>query len=190
MTRKEREENPGESFDGGYHLYAEEKHKERVAKNPDRISYAIEQFEKYGIEYCLKNTTTGHFHCWRKSDGKLFQFYAGTGKIQSCNARGIRSLIRILTEDSGSEPKRVREEESLFESVLNYMKRHKNSPDLHSARFTFISETVAFIDYTTEDCFTVDVYSVGSTEPVQRTFKTAHEVSEYFGNDHMKAYEM
>lgn len=32
MTRAEREADPGESFDGGYHLYAKEKHKERVAK--------------------------------------------------------------------------------------------------------------------------------------------------------------
>ena len=38
MTRAEREANPGESFDGGYHLYAQEKHRERVAKNPDRIA--------------------------------------------------------------------------------------------------------------------------------------------------------
>lgn len=26
MTRAEREADPGESFDGGYHLYAKEKH--------------------------------------------------------------------------------------------------------------------------------------------------------------------
>lgn len=32
MTRTDRESDPGESFDGGYHLYAKEKHKERVAK--------------------------------------------------------------------------------------------------------------------------------------------------------------
>ena len=38
-------------------------------------------FEKHNIEYDLKNETTGHFHCHRKSDDKLFQFYAGTGKI-------------------------------------------------------------------------------------------------------------
>lgn len=97
MTRKEREGNPEESFDGGYHLYAEQKHKERVAKNPDRIEYAIKQFEKHDIEYELKNSQTGHFHCYRKSDDKLFQFYAGTGKIQGFNnVRGIHALIRIL----------------------------------------------------------------------------------------------
>lgn len=97
MTRKEREANPEESFDGGYHLYAEQKHKERVAKNPDRIEYAIKQFEKHDIEYELKNVQTGHFHCYRKSDDKLFQFYAGTGKIQGFNnVRGIHALIRML----------------------------------------------------------------------------------------------
>ena len=97
MTRKECEENPEESFDGGYHLYAEQKHEERVAKNPDRIEYAIKQFVKHDIEYELKNAQTGHFHCRRKSDDKLFQFYAGTGKIQGFNnSRGIHALIRML----------------------------------------------------------------------------------------------
>ena len=97
MNRKEREANPEESFDGGNHLYAEQMHKERVAKNPDRIEYAIKQFEKHDIEYELKNSQTGHFHCYRKSDDKLFQFYAGTGKIQGFNnVRGIHALIRIL----------------------------------------------------------------------------------------------
>lgn len=99
MTRKEREQNPEESFDGGYHLYAEQKHRERVAKTPDRIQYAIEQLEKTGIEYQIKNYQTGHIHCYRKSDDKLFQFYAGTGKIQGeKNKRGIHALISILND--------------------------------------------------------------------------------------------
>ena len=59
-------------------MFAEEKHRERVAKNPDRIAYAIEQFKMHGIEYQLKNEQTGHFHCWRKSDDKLFQFSMAT----------------------------------------------------------------------------------------------------------------
>ena len=96
MTRKERELNPADSFDGGYHLEAEQKHKERVSKNPNRIEYAIEQFEKNNIEYQLKNAEIGHFHCWRKSDGRLYQFWAGTGKILGYNNRGIHLLIREL----------------------------------------------------------------------------------------------
>lgn len=99
MDRKYREEHPEETFDGGYHLWAQEQHRQRVAKNPDRISYAIQQFEAHGIEYALKNPQTGHFHCRRKSDDKLFQFYAGTGKIQGCDrARGIHALIKILED--------------------------------------------------------------------------------------------
>lgn len=96
MTREERELYPEESFDGGYHLLAKEKHKSRVAKNSERIQYAIEQFEEKGIEYQLLNTSTGHFHCWRKSDDKLFQFWAGTGKILGYTNRGIHFLIREL----------------------------------------------------------------------------------------------
>ena len=77
--------------------HARQNHKDRVSKNPDRIAYAIQQFEANGIRYELKNKQTGHFHCWRKSDGKLFQFYAGTGKIQGHDrARGIHRLVKML----------------------------------------------------------------------------------------------
>lgn len=77
--------------------HAKQTHTERVSKNSDRVAYAIQQFEAHGIEYQLKNDQTGHFHCRRKSDDRLFQFYAGTGKIQGfSNARGIHALIRLL----------------------------------------------------------------------------------------------
>ena len=87
-----------EDFEG-IKIHAQQVHAERVAKTPDRVAYAIEQFEKHGISYSLKNPSTGHFHCRRKSDGKLFQFYAGTGKImnQPDHRRGIHCLIKILT---------------------------------------------------------------------------------------------
>lgn len=104
MTRAEREADPGESFDGGYHLYAEEKHRERVGKNPDRIAYAIQQFQDNNIEFSLKNSINGHFHCWRQSDGKLFQFYAGTGKIQGFDRlRGVHALIKLLKDGEPNE---------------------------------------------------------------------------------------
>lgn len=76
-----------------------EMHKERVAKNPERIEYAIKQFKKHDVEYRLMNATTGHFHCHRKSDDKLFQFYAGTGKIQGEEKkRGIHALVEMLDD--------------------------------------------------------------------------------------------
>lgn len=99
MNRLSREEHPEESFDGGYHLYAKERHRERVSKNGERIAYAVKQFEAHNIEYTLCNTETGHFHVRRKADDRLFQFYAGTGKIQGYDrARGIHALIKLLEE--------------------------------------------------------------------------------------------
>ena len=92
-----------EDFEG-IKQYAKEQHDKRVADNPNRIKYAIEQFEKHNIEYSLKNETIGHFHCRRKCDDKLFQFYAGTGKIQGYeNKRGIHALIRLLESEVKTE---------------------------------------------------------------------------------------
>lgn len=92
-----------EDFEG-IKQYAKEQHVKRVADNPNRVQYAIQQLEKHNIEYALKNETTGHFHCRRKSDDKLFQFYAGTGKIMGYdNKRGIHSLILLLDDVKKSE---------------------------------------------------------------------------------------
>lgn len=99
MNRTERMANPESSFDGGYHIAAQQKHAERVVKTPDRVAYAIKQFEAHNIEYLLKNPTAGHFHCRRKSDDKLFQFWAGTGKILGIdNQRGIHALVALLDD--------------------------------------------------------------------------------------------
>lgn len=88
-----------EDFEG-IRKHAKEVHAERVSKNPSRIEYAIRQFKAHDVEYELKNPTTGHFHCYRKTDDKLFQFYAGTGKIQGFeNKRGIHALIKMLEDD-------------------------------------------------------------------------------------------
>ena len=94
-----------EDFEG-IKQYAKEQHGKRVADNPNRIQYAIQQFEKHNIEYVLKNEATGHFHCRRKSDDKLFQFYAGTGKIMGHdNVRGIHSLISLLDDIESEDTK-------------------------------------------------------------------------------------
>lgn len=87
-----------EDFEG-IKNHAKEQHNKRVSEMPDRIAYAKKQFEKNNIEYILKNEQTGHFHCRRKSDDKLFQFYAGTGKIVGVDdVRGIHSIIKLLNE--------------------------------------------------------------------------------------------
>ena len=89
----------GDMRELGEALKAEAKrsHQERMKKTPDRIRYAISLFEKNDIEYKLFNESIGHFHCRRKRYKKLFQFWAGTGKIMGYeNARGIHKLIRML----------------------------------------------------------------------------------------------
>jgi len=97
LRASEREKNPEETFDGGYHLYAKEKRKERVSKNGERIRFATALLLANKIEFALKNESTGHFHCYRKFDDKLIQFWAGTGKILNYkNQRGIHNLIKIL----------------------------------------------------------------------------------------------
>jgi hypothetical protein len=88
-----------EDFEG-IRNHAKEQHDKRVADNPNRVQYVIEQFQKHNIEYTLKNEQTGHFHCRRKSDDQLFQFWAGTGKIMGYeNKRGIHALIKLLEDD-------------------------------------------------------------------------------------------
>ncbi len=102
MNRKEREADPGSSFDGGYHLYAHEQHKARVEKTPARVEYAVQQLEAHGIKYELRFPASGHFHCYRKSDGALIQFWAGTGTILGYpRKRGIHALIAILDNVKG-----------------------------------------------------------------------------------------
>lgn len=85
-----------EDFEG-IRAHAKQVHKDRVAKNPERIDYAIRQFEKNGIKYELKNAETGHFHCLRKKDNELIQFWASTGKILNHSKRGIHFLVKLLT---------------------------------------------------------------------------------------------
>jgi predicted transcriptional regulator len=64
----------------------------------ERLQYAIKQLKKHNIEFSVKNEKSGHLHCRRKSDDKLVQFWAGTGKIMDCENRGIHNLIKLLTE--------------------------------------------------------------------------------------------
>lgn len=79
----------------GLKALAKQNHRERVAKNPERIAYAIEQFESNGIRYALKNPEIGHFHAW-DAKGQLLQFWASTGKILGSNRRGIHNFIKII----------------------------------------------------------------------------------------------
>lgn len=102
-------------------------HIERVSKTPNRVEYAIEQFKKNNIKYELKNADIGHFHCWRVSDGRLFQFWAGTGKVQGYNNRGIHNLIKELlkeVKDSKSDVSKVFEKNGIKYDLKNESTGH------------------------------------------------------------------
>lgn len=83
-----------EIYDGLREL-AKQNHRERVAKNPERIAYAERQFKSNDIRYSLKNPEIGHFHAW-DATGRLWQFWASTGKILGSNRRGIHNFIKLL----------------------------------------------------------------------------------------------
>lgn len=95
MNRKEREADPLESFDGGYHLHAKEKHQARVAKNPQRLEYAKRVLKENGLTFKVCNEATTQINVYF-ADGQVLTFYAGTGKIQGySDLRGINSFVRL-----------------------------------------------------------------------------------------------
>ena len=63
----------------------------------ERLLFATKQLAKHDIEFSVKNAQTGHLHCRKKSDDKLVQFWAGTGKIMGHEERGIHNLIKVLS---------------------------------------------------------------------------------------------
>lgn len=85
-----------DSFDCGYHEWAREQHEMRVAKNPERLEYAVTQLQQHDIKFIVKNTEICHIHAWRKRDSALMQFWAGTGKILNSKKRGIENFIKLL----------------------------------------------------------------------------------------------
>lgn len=73
--------------------------KERRFKDelPRRIKYVKDLLERMGISYELKNEETGLFYCYRKSDGKMFEFKADTGEgIVADKKMRIHNFVMIL----------------------------------------------------------------------------------------------
>ena len=72
-----------------------EMHKQRVAKNPQRLEYAIKLLKENDITFKVCNETTGQINCYF-ANGNVLVFYAGTGKIQGYDRiRGIHALVRL-----------------------------------------------------------------------------------------------
>lgn len=76
-----------------------EMHKQRVAKNSQRIEYAVKLLKDNGITFKVCNEQTGQINCYF-ANGNILTFYAGTGKIQGRNdVRGIRSFIMLCKKE-------------------------------------------------------------------------------------------
>lgn len=85
-----------------------EMHKQRVAKNPERLEYAVKLLKENGINFKVCNKTTGQINCYLPS-GRCLTFYAGTGKIQGYkNERGIRAFIRLCKGEKLSDKIQIR----------------------------------------------------------------------------------
>ena len=70
-------------------------HKQRVAKNPQRLEYAKKLLSENGITFKVCNEQTGQINCYF-ANGTIYTFYAGTGKIQGYkNLRGIHNFVRL-----------------------------------------------------------------------------------------------
>jgi len=80
---------------GEFFQIYKENHEKRVAKTPDRVSYAIDKLKQHNIKYVLRDGSIGYFQCHRKADDKIIQFWAGTGKIYGYDIRGINNLIKL-----------------------------------------------------------------------------------------------
>lgn len=84
-----------ESFDA-LKADCKQRHDARVAKTPQRVEYAMQQLVMNNIDFRLLNAQTGHFHCHGIKSDKLYQFWAGTGKIMGSELRGIHNLIKLV----------------------------------------------------------------------------------------------
>ena len=82
-----------EDFEGVRYL-AKANHAARVAKTPQRLSYAVEQLDKHDVTYKVCNETTGQINCYF-ANGNMLTFYAGTGKITGHSQRGIANFLKL-----------------------------------------------------------------------------------------------
>lgn len=75
-----------------------EMHRQRVAKNPDRLEYAIQMLEDNAIFYKVCNTQTAQINAIL-DDGNILTFYAGTGKIKGHDRiRGIHAFVNLCNK--------------------------------------------------------------------------------------------
>lgn len=87
----------------------------------NRIEYTKGILNEHKIEYAVVNFETQQFHCFRKSDDKMIEYFAGTGTIKGFpDKKGIHNLVAIL-DDIPSVESLQEQINSLNQTILNQM---------------------------------------------------------------------
>lgn len=71
----------------------------RNQQRQERLEYAEKLLKENNIKYKVCNKDIAHIQAYNK-DGKLFNFWARTGKIQGFEQRGIKNFIKLLKGNS------------------------------------------------------------------------------------------
>lgn len=75
-------------------------HKDRVAKNPQRLAYATKVLADNGITFKVCDERSAQINAYF-ANGKHLTFYAGTGKIQGYrNLRGIDNFLKLCKSEN------------------------------------------------------------------------------------------
>ena len=83
-------------------------HKERVAKNPQRLAYAVQKLTENGITFRVCDERSAQINAYF-ANGKCLTFYAGTGKIQGYkNLRGIDNFIKLCKGEKMNDTIHIR----------------------------------------------------------------------------------
>lgn len=79
--------------------YAKEKHAKRVAKNPERLAFALQRIREAGFKVLSTNEESTQIVVQTYNSPKRFVFWAGTGKVLGYpTKRGINNFIQLLKE--------------------------------------------------------------------------------------------
>lgn len=76
--------------------------KERIAKNPQRLAYAVKKLTENGITFKVCDEASAQINAYF-ANGKHLTFYAGTGKIQGyTSCRGIDAFLKLCIAEKGA----------------------------------------------------------------------------------------
>lgn len=154
-----------EDFEG-IREHAKQQHAERVAKNPERLDYAVEQLKNNGFNFKVCNESTGQVNCYFEN-GEVLTFYAGTGKIKGYeHARGIHNFIALCFKKRRSIKGEVADEQAVYadEGAACWM----SDKEAHKDRKLFVHNLGVLLSQTRERILSAEL---DDNEIVTVTFK-------------------